>query len=349
METTMSAQAPALSVPASSPWITSSRWDLSWLTLSALLVAVPLLVHTYWKVGATGVDLLVTLLIGGPHMYATFLRTVFEPGFRRIHPAIVWIPVFLVPVFVVTSAIFAFTALLTFFFTVASLHVCDQAAYIGYLYRDKGGRAKPWERLLDFAVIAASLYAVAMYRHVAGTFVIGERTLWFPPFLRHQWFADAFAVCAAALVAAWAVKTWNQWRRGEVRWPYLVFMGLTMGVAAIITRIGELSVAFQGFNAWHSFQYLGLTFLLLNRAESMGKVTLGFVKQMAEPGRFYRYYGWNILWTLGASILIGILVYLMGLPIEQCYYAVVLSFLLTHYAHDAALFTLGTKASGSSS
>ena len=341
----MSAQAPAITASAYSPWIASRRWDLTWLTLSSLLVAVPLLVHSYWQIGATGVDLLVTLLIGGPHMYATFLRTVFEPRFRQLHPVLNWAPVFLVPIFVVSGAIFAFTGLLTFFFTVASLHVCDQAAYIAYLYRGKGGNAKPWERFLDFSVIASSLYAVAMYRHVAGTFVIGDRTLWFPPFLKHEWFAHLFAFLSAALIAAWAVKTWNQWRRGELKWPYLVFMGLTMFVAAIITRIGELSVAFQGFNAWHSFQYLGLTFLLLNLGRPAGEVTAGFVRKMAQPGAFFRFYGWNILWTLGASVLIGILVYLMGLPIEQSYYAVVLSFLLTHYCHDALLFSLGTKPS----
>lgn len=341
----MSAQAPALTASGLSPWITSRRWDLTWLTMSCLLVAVPPLTHTYWKVGATGVDLLVTLLIGGPHMYATFLRTVFEPRFRRLHPALAWAPVFIVPVFVVSGAVFAFTGLLTFFFTVASLHVCDQAAYIAWLYREKGGRARPWERLLDFAAIAGSLYAVAMYRHVAGTFVIGERTLWFPPFLKHDLFANAFAVGAAALIAAWAVKTWNQLRRGEVGLPYVVFMGLTMGVAAVITKLDELSVAFQGFNAWHSFQYLGLTFLLLNKAASMGEVSTGFVRQMSQPDRFFRFYGWNLLWTTGASLLIGVLVWGLGLPIEQCYYAVVLSFLLTHYCHDAALFAFATKPS----
>jgi hypothetical protein len=74
-----------------------------------------------------------------------------------------------------------------------------------------------------------------------------------------------------------------------------------------------------------------------------GQVTTGFVKQLAAPGKFFRFYGWNILWTTGASLLIGVLVYGMGLPIEQCYYAVVLSFLLTHYCHDATLFALGTK------
>jgi hypothetical protein len=340
----MSAQAPAVTASAFSPWITSRRWDLTWLTMSCLLVAIPPLAHTYWKVGATGVDLLVTLLIGGPHMYATFLRTVLEPRFRRLHPALVWTPVFLVPLLVVTGAIFAFTTLLSVFFVLASIHVCDQAAYIGYLYRVKGGKARAWERYFDFVVIGASLYTVAMYRHVAGTFRIGETLLWFPPFLKHPWFANLFAVGAAGLIAAWAVKTWNQWRRGEVSPPYAVFMALTIGIALYIPSMPELSVAFQGFNAWHSFQYLGLTFLLLNLARPAGEVTSGFVKKMAEPGSFFRFYGWNLLLTTGASLLIGVLVWGLGLPIEQCYYAVVLSFLLTHYCHDAVLFALGTRS-----
>ena len=341
----MSAQAPALAAPGLSPWITSRKWDLTWMTFSCLLVALPPLTHSYWNVGANGVDLLVTLLIGGPHMYATLLRTVFEPRFRNLHPALTWAPVVLVPIFVISGAVFAFTGLLTFFFTVASLHVCDQAAYIAYLYREKGGKAQPWERVLDFAVIAGALYSVAMYRHVAGTFFVSGRTLWFPPFLKHEWFANGFAAICAALIAAWAVKTWNQWRRGELGSPYLLFMALTMLVAFIITRIGELSVAFQGFNAWHSFQYLGLTFLLLNLGKPAGEVTAGFVRQMAEPGRFFRFYGWNIAWTTGATAIILVLVYVLHLPEEQSYYAVVLSFLLTHYVHDAFLFTLGTKPS----
>jgi hypothetical protein len=339
----MNARAPALAASTFSQWITNPRWDLTWLTLSALLVAIPPIAHTYWKVGATGVDILVTLLIGGPHMYATFLRTVFEPRFRKVHPTLAWTPVFLVPVLVITGAVYAFTTLLSVFFVLASLHVCDQAAYIGYLYREKGGKAKPWERFFDFVVICASLYTVAMYRHVAGTFQIGETTIWFPPFLKHPWFPNLFAFGAAAFIAGWGVKTWNQWRRREVGGPYVAFMVLTICVALFIPTLPELSVAFQGFNAWHSFQYLGITFLLLNQAHMAGQVTTGFVKQMAAPGKFFRFYGWNILWTTGASLLIGVLVYGMGLPIEQCYYAVVLSFLLTHYCHDATLFALGTK------
>ena len=51
------------SLAAPSPWIVSSRWDLSWLTLSALLVPLPILLHSF-RIGPLGIDALVTLLIG---------------------------------------------------------------------------------------------------------------------------------------------------------------------------------------------------------------------------------------------------------------------------------------------
>ena len=158
----MSAEARVLAPSQPSQWIANPRWDLACLTLSAALVAVPVLVHSLGKTTAGGVDLLITLLIGGPHMYATFLKTVFEPRFRQIHPALTWAPVVVVPIGVILGAVYAFPWLLTFFFTWASIHVCDQASYIGYLYREKGGAARPWQRLLDFGVVMTSLYSLSL-------------------------------------------------------------------------------------------------------------------------------------------------------------------------------------------
>lgn len=339
----MSAASPTTNTAtaAASAWVSSPRWDLTWLTASAVLVAVPPLVHAYANTSAGGVDLVITLLIGGPHMYATFLKTVFEPRFRTMHPLLTWAPLVVVPTLVILGAVFAFSWLLTFFFTWASIHVCDQASYIGWLYREKGGAARPWHRLLDFGVIVAALYANAMYRHVDGTFRIGETTLWFPPFLKHEWFADAFAAGAAALIAAWVVLTINQLRRRELGAPYVLFMLLTVGVALVITRLPELSISFQGFNAWHSFQYLGLTFLILNQQRMAGEVG-GIVGKLARPGQFVRYYGWNLLLTTGATLVILLLTLVLRLPSEPSYYAVVLSFLLVHYCHDHVLFALGS-------
>ncbi len=179
-----------------------------------------------------------------------------------------------------------------------------------------------------------------MYRHVAGTFRIGDKTLWFPAFLKHDWFANAFAVMTATLITAWVVLTVNQLRRREVAAPYTFFMALTIGVALLVTRLSELSVSFQGFNAWHSFQYLGLTYLILRQDNNAAGYA--FVPKMSQPGKFFRYYGWNLALTTGTTLVILVLTLVLRLPAEPSYYAVELSFLLTHYAHDHFLFALGS-------
>ncbi len=332
--------------PAPSPWVASARWDLTWLLMSALLVPLPVLLHS-WKLGSLGIDLLVTLLIGGPHMYATFLRTTFDGGFRRRHPALTWGPVVMVPLFVLSLGLTRFEWLLSLFFTWASLHICDQASYIAQLYRERTGTAATrFDRGLDFAVILSSLYLFAIFRFVDGTFHIEGVNIFFPEFLKVDWVPRAFAVGTAALVSFWAVKTLNQLRARQVSRQYVGFMLLTMGISVMVPSYlfrNELSVTFQGFNAWHSFQYLGLTFLALNRSEGAGKVTLGFLGQLAAPGKFFRFYGWNVLLTFGAGILVALLTYGIGLPAQQCYYIVVLSVLLVHYFHDSVLFNATTE------
>src|SRR5205085_1541611 len=150
------------------------------------------------------------------------------------------------------------------FFFWASIHICDQASYIAGLYRARTGTPGPWDKLLDFSVALAALYVVAIYRFVDGTFVISSYPIYFPSILKQAWVPDAFAFGAAGLLAFWAVRSWNQWRAGTLGTPYLVFMGFTAGVGFAVPLMQELSVSFQGFNAWHSFQYLGLTFLTLN-------------------------------------------------------------------------------------
>jgi hypothetical protein len=334
----MSAAPQPIALAARSPWIEGPRWDLTWVTLSAALVAIPPLAHTYWRVGATGIDLLVTLMIGGPHMYATFLRTVMEPRFRKRHPFLAWFPVVAIPTGVILASVYAFEALLSFFFFWASLHICDQASYIAGLYRARTGTPAPWDKAFDFLVALSALYVVAIYRFVNGTFLISDHQIWFPPMLKQAWVAQAFAVFTAALIATWAVRSWNQYQKRELGLPYLAFMGLTIGVGLCVPTMRELSVSFQGFNAWHSFQYLGLTFLTLNQADRAGSVSMGLVRSLARPAHFFRYYGWNVLMTSGAALVVLVLTSGMKLPLEKCYYSVVLSFLLVHYFHDHVLF-----------
>jgi hypothetical protein len=324
-----------------SPWIATPRWDLTWLILSASLVPLPVLAHLVLP-QALHVDVLVTILIGGPHMYATFLRTVADPLFRARHPLAAWFPVVAIPAFVVTLGLTRFEWLLSLFFTWASLHICDQASYIAQLYRERaGGTPTRFDRALDFLVVAGSLYLFAIHRFVNDAFAIEGFSIFFPRQLKHPWVPTAFAAAVAALVAFWLVRALSQRKAGRLSGPYFAFMGITMAISVMVPSYlfrNELAVTFQGFNAWHSFQYLGLTFLALNRADSAGKVTVSFVKQLAAPGRFFRFYGWNVLLTFGAGVLVLALTKWAGIPAQQCYYLVVLSVLLVHYFHDSVLF-----------
>ena len=77
-------------------WLRTPAWDLTFISLSAVLVALPYSGYRLMTAlgladdtGATIVDMIVTLLIGGPHMYATFTRTIADPNFRANHRRII--------------------------------------------------------------------------------------------------------------------------------------------------------------------------------------------------------------------------------------------------------------------
>jgi hypothetical protein len=62
------------------------------------------------------------------------------------------------------------------------------------------------------------------------------------------------------------------------------------------------------------------------------------VQQLSSPGRFFRYYGWNVLLTFGAGAVVLALTRWAGIPAQQCYDLVVLSVLLVRCFHDSVLF-----------
>ena len=272
---------------APTPWVASARWDLSWILLSALLVPLPVLLHS-WKLGPLGIDLLVTLLIGGPHMYATFLRTTFDGGFRRRHPALTWGPVVVIPLFVLGLGLTRFQWLLSLFFTWASLHICDQASYIAQLYRGGRGPRDPVRsrsRLRGHPLFALPLRHLPLRRRDVPH--RGRHDL-LPRVPQGGLGAEGLRDRQAALLSFWAVRTINQLRARQVSMQYVGFMVLTMGISVLVPSYlfeNELSVTFQGFNAWHSFQYLGLTFLALNRAGRRREGDAGVPRQLAAPGK----------------------------------------------------------------
>ncbi|MDQ2979773.1 MAG: hypothetical protein M3R62_11180 [Acidobacteriota bacterium] len=328
------------------PWIRSRRFDLLFLTASGVLVFFPYLSYgLLQRAGASqdtaslAVGLAVTLLVGGPHMYSTFLRTALEPRFRKRFGVLAYAPLVIIPTLVVLGALYAFLFLLTGFFLWASLHVTHQAQYISETYRRKAAaRIHPFDRWLDGAVILGALYTVAMYKFVEDRFTLGSSTLLFPPFLKHPWVAQAFTVGFAALFLFYVARTVGEIRRGETSWPRLVFMAATVALAFIVPLFENLDIAFQGFNTWHSLQYLALTWFILTRKAERGEIGSGFVRNLAGTTHTGRFYLSMIAATLIAGSVYLVLWKGLAMPGDRAYYVVVLSFLLIHYFYDHILF-----------
>jgi hypothetical protein len=339
---------PTIAAPAqdSGPWIRDRRFDLLFLTLSGALVFFPYLSYGFLqKLGVSEatssliVGLSVTLLVGGPHMYSTYLRTAMEPRFRRRWGFLAYLPLVLIPTLVVLGSMYAFILLLTGFFLWASLHVTHQAQYISETYRMRaGGPIRAIDRWLDGAVILGALYTMAMYKFVEDRFALGDAVLFFPPFLKHRWVAIAFTVGYAAFFLFYVARTLGEVRRGESSWPRLLFMTITVAMAFIVPVFDNLDVSFQGFNTWHSLQYLALTWFIMGREADSGRIGNRFAKAIAGPEKTKRFYFAMIGATLSAGVIYLILWKGLGFAQDKSYYTVVLSFLLVHYFYDHILF-----------
>lgn len=352
------------------PWLRDRSWDLTWISLSVVLVAAPYLAY----LAIVGIQSLVTplaqtfgtspesfsrnlvnagvaLLVGGPHMYATFTRTALDRDFFKRHPRVIYSSV-LIPLVVVTLAFLNLSLLLTVFFFWASIHVLHQIIYITELYNQRQtSKLTLVSRGADYAVILTSLYPLAAWKISTGQFAIGTSNLSevigsivpLGPWM--IWLAGgAFGVS----LIAWIGKSVMEWREGTLHGPKTLFIALTVVASFWVPALGNLDTAFQGMNMWHSFQYLALTWMLNRLREDRGELERSpLVKRLSLPGSGRRYYLFNIGLTVAdialAGLIFVILRYVLGqafdYAFDRAYYIAVLSFLWIHYYHDHFLFT----------
>jgi hypothetical protein len=331
---------------ASPLWVHNKRFDLLFLTLSGALVFFPYLSYgLLQRLGVTEatssliVGLSVTILVGGPHMYSTYLRTALEPRFRARYGLLAYLPLVLIPTLVVLGAVYNFLLLLTCFFLWASLHVTHQAQYISETYRLRAGApVRAIDRWLDGGVILGALYMMAMYKFVSNRFALGDSVLLFPEFLKHRWVAVAFTAGYAAFFLFYAARVYGEIRRGETSWPRLAFMTMTVAMALVVPIFDNLDVSFQGFNTWHSLQYLALTWFILGREAASGRIGNRFVRNIASGQTPAKFYGTMIAATMSAGVIYLFLWKGLNFSQIKSYYAVTLSFLLVHYFYDHILF-----------
>jgi hypothetical protein len=365
---------PAQSTP-SRLWLYTRRFDLRFISLSVILVAAPytvylLLLNLGGLLGPVAVSLNTTvdnlsrnfvnasvaLLVGGPHMYATWTRTGLDHDFAKKHRKFL-LSGLIIPVIVTVLALSNLTLLLTIFFFWASIHVLHQIIYITSLYNEKQKtNLARYSRLSDYAVILTSLYPLAAWKIANNQFAIGpndlstqaDQILGLVGLSIGPWMWILAGAAFAISLVVWIAKSIAEYSQGTLHKPKTLFIGVTVAASFMVPALGNLDTAFQGMNVWHSFQYLALTWMLIHVRQRRGELDNSpFVERLANDNKSARrYYAFNIGLTIAdvglALVIFWVLWRIVGMPFDAAfdrgYYIAVLSFLWMHYYQDHFLF-----------
>jgi hypothetical protein len=370
---------------ADQPWIRSARWDLSLLVGSVILAIIPYSIYVVLGGSALEeasikgtsayqarvlVNLLVTIFIAGPHMYATLTRTLLDPDYVRRHLGLLAVSA-VIPVSVIAAAITSYQSyvwLLTVFFGLASVHALHQIVWLSQAYNRRARVATSLpSRLIDYAVVFTSLYPVAVAKMVRGEFRIG------PVYLEYNhlvygwgWFANLVTLAFVVSLVLFVGKTILEIRRGYVNLPKTVLIAVTVPVMLTLPAFPNMDTSFQGANAWHSFQYLALTWYANRLRERVTGKKIRFLHWLptknAGQGAWSalarrlvsadRGSGWTTYYLVCFALMpvSGVLIVLASIAwpnlhagqpgADEVYrYMIVLSALLVHYFQDTFLFT----------
>ncbi|MBZ0137440.1 MAG: hypothetical protein K8I27_13820 [Planctomycetes bacterium] len=335
------------------------------------------------------VSLFVMVLVGGPHVWVTFTRTWLHPEFRA-REKFWYIASFAV---VPTVAIMALSSeltrklLLTGFFFIASLHIIHQLSYIIRFYQDRDS-VKPSlrSRLIDIGAVVFPLYPLSTFRMVMvneNSMAFAWATQWFgldqaralkfnigrahpllPDFILSDWFWMMNLLALVVALTLWIAKTVKEHRAGTLQQGKFLLIACAIGVGLFCPLWPNLDSSFQGFNLWHSLQYIALTWFIMRLQIQKGRKVSPFVKWLSNDDRSgSRYYG------VAFGIVVGLIALILGIAfmltqfqsvgmfaghgepgainykpgaILQAYYLFGFGLLLTHYFHDAFLFNLHT-------
>ncbi|MCA9581580.1 MAG: hypothetical protein KC416_07275 [Myxococcales bacterium] len=359
MDTSLAMAAGAPSTEASRVWINGPRWDVGWLIGTALVVPIVLL-FVWYGASSDFINLGVTAIIGGPHLFATYTVTYMDPRFRKSHWWLLLAATIVVPSFVVFMTLWNFQILLSVFIFSASVHVLHQNAYLTDIYRRRAGEPEAmWSRLIDYGLLMVCIYPIATYKLVHGNFLLGDVEILIPEMFKvpaTYWFVW---VVFAGFLSAWIVKTWSEYKRGVLNNAKTLLIAVTTVIAFWVPAAAEgerLELAFQAVNAWHAIQYMGVLWYIQKVRKDRGLIGSSLIQKISGGGRSgWYFYGFCLAITL---TMFGILVTaakndIFGfsakngadLGFQQYYYMGVLSCLLIHYVFDGYLFAASARTS----
>jgi hypothetical protein len=240
---------------------------------------------------------------------------------------------------VVVLGIYQYTLLITFFFSWASLHVLHQIIYLTDCYRARGAAEPAWSRYIDYGLILTGLYPIGIYKLSLRQFHVGGVVLPFPDWALSLHLPEIAGAIFGAFLVAWTAKTVAEFREGRGSVPKTLLIAITTVVSFCLPLGSNLDVLFQGYNTWHSFQYLFLLWFINRLRDERGDLEEGLVRRLVRRRGMGIYYLCFLLATGVLVILTLIVRATTPLSADQSYFVVVLSVLLMHYYFDHFLFS----------
>ena len=200
------------------------------------------------------------------------------------------------------------------------------------------------ERVVDYGVVFLCLYPMATPQILDGSFQLGGTPLYVPDVgdaghrrrradRRRRGAVRGRSSCCGSPRRSATCGAARCWSRA------CCSIGLTIAIGFTLPLFPNIDVAFQGFNVWHSVQYLGLVWFLMAMRKERGEIDNRFVAEMNGPDRPWQFYGLAVLLTAVAGMLVLVLHGVFGVDLQKAYYIVILSTLLQHYYLDHLQFT----------
>jgi hypothetical protein len=188
-------------------------------------------------------------------------------------------------------------------------------------------------------VVLTGLYPIGIYKLSLRQFQVGGVILPYPDFLRVVNLPVLTGVILFIFLFAWIGKTIAEFRDGRGNVPKTLLISVTTVVSFCLPMGSNLDVLFQGYNTWHSFQYLFLLWLINRLRDQRGEISSPFVQRLVRGKSMVPYY-LCFLAATGVIVLLTLLVRAVTpLKPDQSYFVVVLSVLLMHYYFDHFLFS----------
>ncbi len=344
-------EAVPLAAPRESGWIRDLTFDGTLFLGSTALVFV--IVSLFSAKGgeanvlrldgaASALDLVIPVLLGGPHIFFSLVRTYMDVDFKREHRQLLRVTPHVVAFVMMYLAFHQYVQVAAnLVLYSAILHGAAQLAHIGLRYRMKAGRT-PWDlggKAFLVATLVGPIFFVSQAVATRETFAfIGQ-----PIFkaLAPSWFV--WGTGGVALVAAsyWLADAVNhRLGGGRTNWREGAILVATQVAFWFLASVEDLDVSFQAYNAWHSVQALGIMWFAMNAKWRGGRVRGPKQSRFCRDGAFGRTY----LWAVGFSVAIGALVILFSnfdvanLPRSPFYFVFAVTVLLNHHVLDYWLF-----------